>query len=185
LKETTDWIESHLIGLTHTSRRAIVTYRAPKKNKPAVEVDRQIVNTHESVSVVSFEGCSLTLGQLIKGDDYSVVAVNHIPLDQLTRTFLKLEQQSGRKTTEGLESSETTIQPASFTSLTIEASANAITWKRRSTGSVPMEEIAIPFEGKGKSVKIDSDDESLPPRIVNAFNHAIQLCHHNVKPEPF
>ena len=185
LKETTDWIESHLVGLLHTSRKTAVAFRAAKKTKELKEVDRQASNTQESVSAVSFEGCSLTLGQLTKGDDYTAVTVSTIPLDRLTQASWKVVHHAPVKTENGLDSTEVTVLPASETVITLQAGTNVIASKRKSSGNVPMEQLALPYEGKSSSISINSDDEAMPPRLVNAFNHAIQLCKANAKPEPF
>jgi hypothetical protein len=162
-----------------------VAFRAAKKTREWKEVDRQASNTQESISAVSFEGCSLTLGQLTKGDDYTAVTVSMIPLDRLTQSSWKVVQHPPVKTENGLDSTEVTISPASESVITLYAATNVITSKRKSSGNVPMEQLALPYEGKSSSIAIDSDDESMPPRLVNAFNHAIQLCKVSAKPEPF
>jgi uncharacterized spore protein YtfJ len=172
------------MGVVHTSRKTVVTFQA-KKGKEPKEVDRQVYNTLESVSAASFDGCSLTIGQLTKGDDYSIVTLSTVPLGHLTGASLKVEQIDGAKTQNGEESTETSIVPGSVVVITLESSSNVITWKKKSTGSVPLELDLLPFEGQSSSLEIYSDDDAMPPRLVKAFNHAIELCHVNEKPEPF
>jgi hypothetical protein len=184
LSETTQWIQSHLSGLSHTRRETVVDYKS-KKGKPPREVQRQVINTHELVSVVSFDGCSLTLGQLRKGDDYSIVTVSVVPMEKLLKASWKVEENEGSKSQTGEDSREITISPPSQAALTLETSPGAIAWKRKSTGSVPLDLDGSPFEGSSASLVIHSDDQAMPPRLVNAFTHAMQLCHVNVKPEPF
>ena len=184
LGETSQWIQSHVVGVTHTSRKTTVTYRL-KKGKLPKESERGVLNIQESVSVATFDGCTLTLGQLIKGDDYSIVTVSTVPLDRLATASLKVENFDPVKTATSQESSETTIVPASDFVLTLEASANVIAWKRKSSGNIPLEQVSIPFDGKSSSLRIHSDDQGMPPRLLNAFNHAIKLCHVDTKPEPF
>jgi hypothetical protein len=184
LAETTSWIQSHLTGLSHTSRKTVVIYQS-KKGKPAKEVERQVTNTQQTVTVVSFEGCSMTLGQLTKGDDYSLVDVSLIPLGSLTRASWKTEQHDPVNKQDGDDSSQSVTVPASNAVFTLESTSKVIVWKRRSTGSVPLEVDTAPFEGNNTSLSINTDDEAMPPRLVKAFNHAIELCHVDAKPEPF
>ena len=143
LQETADWLKPHLVGVLHTSKRTVLTFRA-KKGKEPKEVDRQGINTYESVSAASFDGCALTLGQLTRGDDYSVVTVTQIPLGLLTRVSWKVANHDPVKTHNGLDSTETTWVPASEVVITLEASNKVMTWKRKSTGNVPLEEDSIP-----------------------------------------
>jgi hypothetical protein len=184
LQETTDWLKPHLMGVLHSSKKTVVTYKV-RKDKAPKEVDRQGINTYESVSAASFDGCALTLGQLTRGDDYSVVTVTQVPLDRLTKASWKVEKHEPTKTQTGADSTEVSWVPASEVVITLEASTNVMVWRRKSTGNVPLAEDSIPFEGSGSSLLIRSDNEELPPRLVNAINHAIELCHVNVKPEPF
>lgn len=184
LKETTDWLETHLTGLIHTSRKTVINYRA-KKGKDPKEVDRLATNLHESISVASFEGCSLTLGQLVKGDDYTVVTISQIPLDRISGASWKVSQYEPIITQNGLDSTETNIAPTSVASITLDASSNTISWRRKSSGNVPLDQDALPYEGRSASLIIESDDLAMPQRLVKAFNHAIDLCRVNVKPEPF
>jgi len=184
LTETTEWIASHLVAIAHGSARTVVTY-AWKKGKPPKESERQTTNTHESILSAKFSGCSLTLEQLNKGDDYSVFTTSIIPIGRLTRASWNVERHDPT-TTEGTEeSSTTTVVPASAAILKLEASTNVISYRRKSTGSIPLEWITTPFEGTVSSLTIGSDDVEMPPRLVNAFNRAIQLCHVDAKPEPF
>src|SRR5271165_241696 len=69
LKETTDWLASHLVTVSQVSRETVVTFKAKKGQEPK-EVDRQTINTRNSVTAASFQGCVLNLTQTIKGDDY-------------------------------------------------------------------------------------------------------------------
>ena len=184
LAETTQWIEGHVTALTHGSSRTIVTYHL-KKGKQPKEAERQNSSSHESVSVANFDGCSMTLGQLTKGDDFSVVTVNTIPFDRLTRASWKVAKLESTRNETKDELVETTIMPDSVILLTLEGSANSISFRRRSTGSIPLEWIKQPFEGVESSLVIRADDQEMVPRLVNAFTHAIKLCHKDVKPEPF
>jgi len=184
LAQTTEWIEGHVTTLTHGSSRTIVTYHL-KKGKQPKEVGRQNSSSHESVSVAKFDGCSMTLGQLTKGDDFSVVTVNTIPFDRLTKASWKFEKLESTRNETKDELVETTIMPDSVILLTLEGSANSISFRRRSTGSIPLEWIKQPFEGVESSLVIRADDQEMVPRLVNAFTHAIKLCHKDVKPEPF
>jgi hypothetical protein len=184
LTETTDWIASHLVGIAHGSARTIVTYTW-KKGKPPRESERQTANTHESVSSAKFSGCSLTLEQLTKGDDYSVITTSIIPIGRLTKASWSVVRHDETKTEGTEESTTTTIVPASVTVLTLESSTSVVSYRRKSTGSIPLEWITTPFEGTVSTLTIGSDDAEMPPRLVNAFNRAIQLCHVDAKPEPF
>ncbi len=184
LKETTTWLASHLTSLVHTSKRTSVTIRT-KKGKPPKEVERQEENTSETVSSAVFDGCSLKLGQMIKGDDYTVSITSLIPMDHLLKASLSTEKQDSSKSQDGDDSTEVTVAPASVIVVKLEATSNVISWKRASTGSVPLEQARIPYQGNSASLNFTSDDESLPPRILNALNHAIQLCQVAEKPEPF
>ena len=184
LAETTQWIEGHVTGLMHGRSQTMVTFRL-KKGKPPKEEGRQNVSSTESVSVAKFEGCSLTLGQLVKGDDYTIVTLNTVPLDKLTSASWKEEKLASSRSEAKDEVIETTIVPNSVALLSLEASTNVISYRRRSTGSIPLEWIKTPFEGSLSTLVIRSDDREMPPRLVNAFNHAIQLCHKDLKPEPF
>jgi hypothetical protein len=185
LAETTQWIEAHVTGIAHGHSQTIVTFRLQKKGKPPKEESRQNVSANESVSVAKFEGCVLTLGQLTRGDDYTVVTVNTIPLDRLTSASWKEEKLESSRSEAKDEVIETTIVPNSVALLSLEASTNVISYRRRSTGSIPLEWIKTPFEGAQSTLVMRSDDREMPPRLVNAFNHAIQLCHKDKKPEPF
>jgi hypothetical protein len=184
LAETTQWIETHVVGVAHGSNRTTVTYQL-KKGKAPKEAEHESVNTHESVSMTRFDGCSMSIGQLTKGDDYSIVTISQVPFSRLIRASLKVENYPGAKTETAQESSQTTINPGSAFVITLEAPTNVITYQRRSTGSIPLEWVKTPFEGVNASLVIRSDDAEMPPRLVNAFNHAIQLCHKDAKPEPF
>ncbi len=184
LKETTAWLASHLTTLAHTSRKTSVTIRT-KKGKPPKEVDRQVENTNETISSATFDGCSMKLGQIIKGDDYIVTIASIIPLDHLVKASLSVEKQEGSKKQDGDDATEMTIAPASAVVISLESQTNVITWKRTSTGSVPLEQATIPYQGNSPTLSFRSDDESMPPRILNALNHAIQLCQVAEKPEPF
>jgi len=184
LKETTDWLASHLVTVNHVSRETVVSFKAKKGQEPK-EVDRQTINTRESITGASFQGCVLTLTQTIKGDDYTYITTSTVPFDRLTQALTKTEIRQGSKKADGLDSSETTIVPASFTAVTLDASTNVISFKRRSTGSVPLSLDLQLYEGNNTSLDIASDDAEMPARLVKAFNHAIQLCHVDSKPEPF
>jgi hypothetical protein len=184
LAETTAWIESHLTGLQHGRSQTMVSYRL-KKGKPPREESRQNVSSNESVSVAKFEGCSLTLGQISKGDDYTVITVSTVPLDRLTGASWRVEKLESSRSEGKDEAIETTVKPGSVALLTLEGSTNVISYRRRSTGSIPLEWIKTPFEGVQSSLVIHVDDQEMPPRLVKAFNHAVQLCHKNLKPEPF
>jgi hypothetical protein len=184
LAETTQWIEGHVVGLMHGSSRTIVTYHL-KKGKLPREAGRQNASSNESVSVAKFDGCSLTLGQLTKGDDYTVVTVNTVPFDRLMKASWKVAKQESSRSETKDEVTETTIVPDTVVLLTLEGSANVISYRRRSTGSIPLDWIKMPFEGVQSSLVIRADDQEMAPRLVNAFNHAIQLCHKDLKPEPF
>jgi hypothetical protein len=184
LAETTQWIESHITGLTHGRSQTMVTFRL-RKGKPPKEESRQNVSSTESVSVAKFEGCVLTLGQLTRGDDYTVVTLSTVPLDRLTSASWKVEELKSSRNEAKDEVVETTIVPSSVALLSLEGSTNVIGFRRRSTGSIPLEWIKTPFEGAQSTLVIRSDDREMPPRLVNAFNHAIQLCHKDLKPEPF
>ena len=184
LAETAEWIEGHVTALTHGSSRTIVTYHL-KKGKQPKEAERQNSSSHESVSVAKFDGCSLTLGQLTKGDDFTVVTVNTVPFDRLTKASWKVEKLESTKNETKDEFVETTVMPDSVILLTLEGSANSISYRRRSTGSIPLEWIKQPFAGVESSLVIRADDQEMVPRLVNAFSHAIKLCHKDAKPEPF
>ena len=185
LKETADWLVSHLVTVDHSSRETVVTFRAKKKGQEPKEVDRQITNTRESISAATFQRCSLTLTQTIKGDDYTYITVSTIPLDRMIDASWQMEKRDSSKTADGLDSTETTIVPASFAAVTLQAATKAITFKKRSSGSVPLALDLMPYEGTASSLVFTSDDAEMPQRLVNAFNHAIQLCHVDAKPEPF
>jgi hypothetical protein len=184
LLETTEWLQSHLVGVSHGRRKTVVTYRL-KKGKLPKEVERQITDTHESVSGAKFSGCSLVLEQLAKGDDYSVITTSTVPLDRLTVASLNTEKYDATKTGSAEESTETTVTPASVVVIKLEASSNIIPYRRKSTGNVSPEWNAVPYAGNHSSLIIRSDDQQMPPRLVKAFNHALQLCHTDLKPEPF
>lgn len=184
LRETQDWLTPHLTGVVHSSRKTAVTIRT-KKGKEPKEVDRQEVNLTESVTGAVFDGCTLTLTQLSKGDDYSVTTVSIVPLGQLTGISLKTETYDPVRTADGEDSTTTTTVPASATGILFEGSSGLITWKRKSTGSVPYEEARIPYEGRGASLTIRTDDAAMAERLVKAFDHAMSLCHVESKPEPF
>ncbi len=184
LAETSDWLVSHLVGIAHGSAKTVVT-TVWKKGKPPRESERQTIHTNESVVSVKFTGCSMSIDQLTKGDDYSVITTSSIPLGRLTKASWKFEKHDPT-TSEGTEeSTTTTIVPASVAVITLESSTNVIVYRRKSTGSIPLEWVTTPFEGTASSLSIGSDDAEMPPRLINAFNHAIQLCHVDAKPEPF
>jgi hypothetical protein len=184
LAETTEWLENRLVGVAHGSRKTVVTYTL-KKGKPPRETDRQNTDTHESVATAKFDGCILTLGQLTKGDDYSVMTTSTIPFDRLTLASWKVDRLDPSKTENPQQSSETKMVPASVVVITLEASTNVISYRRTSSGNVPPEWNAVPYEGISSSLLIRSDDEAMPSRLVNGFNHALKLCHTSAKPEPF
>jgi len=184
LAETTAWIEAHLAGLAHGSRKTVVTTKL-KKGKPPKESDRQTANSHESVVSAKFDGCSLTIGQLYKGDDYSVLTTSAVPLDRMTLASWKVEKQLPSRTETAEEITQTDVSPPSAVVLSLKASTKVISYRRKSTGSVAPEWDSIPFEGTSSTLTIRSDDEEMPPRLANAFNHAILLCHQDTKPEPF
>ena len=119
LKETTDWIQPHLSGLSHTSRQTIVSY-VTKKGKPPKEVSRQAINTQETVTLASFDGCSLNLGQLIKGDDYTVVVVSQVPFNQLLQASWKTDTLDTQHSTNGEQSTVTTVNPGSVIEITLD-----------------------------------------------------------------
>jgi len=184
MAETTAWIEAHLVGIAHGSRKNVVTIRM-KKGKSQKESDRQTTNSHESVVSAKFDGCSLTIGQLYKGDDYSVLTTSVVPLDRLTLASSKIEKYEASKVETAEQTTTTDISPASAVVLTLEGSTKVISYRRKSTGSVAPEWNTIPFEGSIATLTIHSDDEEMPPRLANAFNHAILLCRKDAKPEPF
>jgi hypothetical protein len=184
LSETVQWIEPHLSGLKHTTRQTVVNTRLQKKGPPK-EIGRESINRAETVSVASFEGCVLTLGQLVKGDDYTVVTISTIPFDRLTKASWKIDKYDPQRTEHGSDISDSSISPQSKVVITLESTMNAISWKRKLSGSAPLDLESMPYEGRSSSLLINSDDQAMPPRLVNAFNHAIQLCHVNMKPEPF
>jgi hypothetical protein len=184
MEETAAWIESHIVGLEHGSRKTVVTYKL-KKGKPPRESDRQVTNTHESVASAKFDGCSLTIGQLFKGDDYTVLTTSIVPLDRVFLATSIVEKQEPSKTENSQEITNTDVAPASRVVLTLEASTKVISYRRKSTGNVALEWDALPFEGTSATLTINSDDEEMPPRLAKAFNHAILLCHSGKKVEPF
>ena len=184
LSETTEWLQSHLVGVNHGRRKTVVTYRLKKGRLPK-EVEHQITDIHESVVGAKFNGCSLVLEQLTKGDDYSVFTTSTIPLDRLTGASLSTDRYDPTKVGSEEESTETTISPTSVVVIKLEAPSMIIPFRRKSTGNVPPEWNAVPYAGNHWSLIIRSDDDQMPPRLVKAFNHALQLCHTDTKPEPF
>lgn len=184
MAETAAWIETNLVGIAHGSRKTVVTYKL-KKGKPPREADRQTTNTHESVVSAKFDGCSLTIGQLLKGDDYSLLTTSVVPMDRMILASWKVENTEPTKTENAQEIDTTNVAPVSVVILTLEGSSKVISYRRRSTGSPPLEWDTAPFEGTNATLAISSDDEEMPKRLANALNHAILLCHSGKKPEPF
>jgi hypothetical protein len=186
LAETGVWIEGHLVGVSHGMRKTIINFKS-KKGKDPREVDRQAVDSHEVVATAQIDGCSLAIEQITKGDDYTVMTFSTVPLDRLTAASIRTDKFDPVKKENGEDSSETNTVPNTVMVLSLDASTSVISYRRRSTGSVPLEWNSIPYEGKTASLAINSDDQDLPPRLMKAFNHAIQLCRstQNAKPEPF
>jgi hypothetical protein len=186
LAETGQWLESHLVGTSHGVRKTVINYRS-KKGKDPKEIDRQATDTHETVSSVRIDRCSMAIEQVAKGDDYTVITVSTVPLDRLIDAIVKTDKYDPVKTQNGEDSSETNTVPTTVTVLVLEASSGVIPYRRKSTGNVPLEWNSVPYEGKAPTLNINSDDQEMPARLAKAFNHAIQLCRvsENAKPEPF
>lgn len=182
LKDTASWIERNLVGVNRVHSTEFVEID-PKKNLPK-EKTRHTLNVVDTITAVSMNGCVLTVTKQSvtegNGERETDTEVDQIPVEKLDEA--KWSVVNAPPPTKRGNRLLTTI-PTAFVSISLEASTDVITASLSSRPISSNETSTDTF--KVGHFDVNTDDPKIAPRLVNAFKHAIQLCHATAKPDPF
>jgi hypothetical protein len=177
LKETTAWLETHLVGLSRKSK-VTTNYKATKKYHPK-DADRQTSTFSNVVLEAGFNQCLLNIHeQSYVNDSVSSETFTSISLDRMTQASWKSQTQPGENT----DKLSTTFDPDTYVEVRMNGLPASAKWRMV---SIPADDTDPPKAGSDDWYSFATDDKDIAPRLVKALNHAIELCHAGAKPEPF
>ncbi len=173
LAETTQWIQTHFVGLGNQLLDTMIDYDV--KRKPPKEKRRRTEVTVETVKSAQFSGCSMTV-VVIQKSSLDTVFFNtyRVPLDRAESVTWKAVDQKPVVSPTG--DWETIPSPAQVTQLVIVAPITL--------------NLSIPDGTINRTVSTPVfaytiEDQEMGSRLAKALDHAATLCRARAKAEPF
>ncbi len=185
LKESTDWLQAHLVGLNQRSKTTTTRVITKKKSKVEEQTDPAVFSY--IVTGVRAEGCRLTVVEQTRFemDSSSSVATQAsiLPLDRMTAASWEVTSKKPETARDG---SRVEISPSAHITITVSGPPGSVQWNRRIV-NIPADPSTDPGPSAGaeSGLILVTDDGQIAPRLLNALNHTIKLCKANAKPEPF
>jgi hypothetical protein len=184
LQETTAWLTTHLTGITSTylwvRTHPEGKTNGGKKGPPPPEVSQ----VKESVTNASVDGCHLTLTteRDTTGQGLPVTRTSQfvIPLELMDNAYLGVTEHQPEKSSGETE----TFVPKTANIIHIGGPLASIAYTAHDGGKAGATS-GDNDSGTYHLIELPNDDTTFTQRIVTALNHAIQLCHATLKPEPF
>ena len=187
LQETTQWLESHLVGVSSVFDMTTIDVDShgnpikTKKNSP--ENTPTVFHYTDTVTAAKIDNCLLVMSVR------EVIHTGRGAIDTVWASKVPLDRMKGASWSERkieptvLQTERTTRTPSTFNEILLNTSEkisfSSVT-KTKEDGKTDSS-VTDPDD----KFSIVTDDSSIASRLVNAFNHAIKICRASAKPEPF